>query len=284
LAPASVEPVVEACRSHAAAIAVSLNLCFDAAWTLEVGEALPHEAADWPAEFDGPGLALVFEAAGLHLLALLPESLPLPAWYLAPGEGESARLQTLALEWSAHLLPDDIEADACRGVTVDNLRQSTRAAGPDEEAVCLDLRLTDADGVPSRCRLIWPVSDPSAVQPLEIEKPPAQSADEPAAVSERPHRPGGHIPTRQILRLPVTVSVRLAERRIELKQLLGLAPGALLTFTKPCEDLLDLYVNNRPYCRGEAVKIGEKFGLKINTFEPKPHRGRNDEFRMSNSE
>ncbi len=33
-------------------------------------------------------------------------------------------------------------------------------------------------------------------------------------------------------------------------------------FEKSCEDLRDLYVNNQLYCRGEAVRIGEKFGIK----------------------
>ncbi len=70
--------------------------------------------------------------------------------------------------------------------------------------------------------------------------------------------------TSRLMKLPVQVSVHLAERKIDMSQLLGMAPGSLLTFEKSCEDLLDLYVNNRIYARGEAVKIGEKFGLKLN--------------------
>lgn len=71
------------------------------------------------------------------------------------------------------------------------------------------------------------------------------------------------VPAR-LMKLPVTVAVHLVERKIDLSQLLNLAPGTLLTFDKSCEELLDLYVNNRIYARGETVKIGEKFGLKIN--------------------
>ena len=63
--------------------------------------------------------------------------------------------------------------------------------------------------------------------------------------------------------VPVRVVVTLAEKRIEVGQLTSISPGTLITFTKPCEDLLDLYVNNQAFCRGEAVKIGEKFGLKV---------------------
>jgi flagellar motor switch protein FliN/FliY len=67
----------------------------------------------------------------------------------------------------------------------------------------------------------------------------------------------------RILSVPVTVSVRLAERKLALGQIVGLMPGTLVTFNKSCEELLDLFVNNHCYCRGEAVKIGENFGLKV---------------------
>ena len=67
----------------------------------------------------------------------------------------------------------------------------------------------------------------------------------------------------RLKKLPVPVIVKLAEKRIEMGQLLAIGPGAIITFEKSCEDLLDFYVNNQLYCRGEAVKIGEKFGIKI---------------------
>jgi flagellar motor switch protein FliN/FliY len=63
--------------------------------------------------------------------------------------------------------------------------------------------------------------------------------------------------------VPVTIIVKLAEKKIEMGPLLAIGIGAIITFEKSCEDLLDLYVNNHLYCRGEAVKIGEKFGIKV---------------------
>ena len=89
------------------------------------------------------------------------------------------------------------------------------------------------------------------------------------------HEPGSLQPPsapagsgRRVLRLPVTVSVHLANRGMELKQLLALAPGSLITFSKPCDELLELFVNNRRFARGEAVKVGENFGLKIDELTP----------------
>jgi len=70
-------------------------------------------------------------------------------------------------------------------------------------------------------------------------------------------------PVDRLRNVPVPVIVTLAEKKIEMGQVLGIGTGAIITFEKSCEDLLDLFVNNRLYCRGEAVKIGEKFGIKI---------------------
>jgi len=77
---------------------------------------------------------------------------------------------------------------------------------------------------------------------------------------------------RRILNLNVTVSVRLAEKKIDLGQLISLCPGTLIMFQKSCDDLLDFYVNNQLYAEGEAVKIGEKFGIKINDVGTKHQR------------
>lgn len=70
-------------------------------------------------------------------------------------------------------------------------------------------------------------------------------------------------PINRLRGLPVSLRVQLAEKKLELGQLLSLGPGAIITFEKSCEDLLDLYVGNQLFCRGEAVKIGEKFGLRV---------------------
>jgi flagellar motor switch protein FliN/FliY len=104
----------------------------------------------------------------------------------------------------------------------------------------------------------------SASHPRDHSDEAQPSAAETLTPDERRER------IRLLQRLPVTVSVRLAEKKVEMTALLGLTPGTLITFNKSCEDLLDLYVNNQLYCRGEAVKIGEKFGLKINEVGAKP--------------
>ncbi|NNJ26519.1 FliM/FliN family flagellar motor switch protein [Alienimonas chondri] len=67
----------------------------------------------------------------------------------------------------------------------------------------------------------------------------------------------------RLARLPVPVTVRLAEKRVPLATIRNLVPGALLSFDKDCGAPLDLYVANRKHAIGEAVKVGEHFGLKV---------------------
>ena len=76
----------------------------------------------------------------------------------------------------------------------------------------------------------------------------------------------------RILHIEVPVIVRLAEKRMPLREVLDLSIGSIIEFDKGAEDLLDLMVNNQPVGRGEAVKIGEKFGLKLTEIGPVEER------------
>ena len=69
-----------------------------------------------------------------------------------------------------------------------------------------------------------------------------------------------------ILSLRVPVVVRLGERRLALKDVSELIPGAIIELTKNAEEELDLLVNNRRIGRGTAVKVGENFGIQITTM------------------
>jgi flagellar motor switch protein FliN len=115
--------------------------------------------------------------------------------------------------------------------------------------------------------VIWPIAQRVWEIAAEPVASPMEAIPEPVAVEEPVAPPSpvrrGPDPFARLRKLPVSVSVRVAEKRITLSQLLAITPGALVTFNKSCDDLLDLYVNNSLYCRGEAVKIGESFGIKI---------------------
>jgi flagellar motor switch protein FliN/FliY len=42
-----------------------------------------------------------------------------------------------------------------------------------------------------------------------------------------------------------------------------LGPGAIIEFSKSSDEPLDLLINNKVIGAGEAVKVGENFGLRI---------------------
>ena len=68
----------------------------------------------------------------------------------------------------------------------------------------------------------------------------------------------------RILRLKVPVIVKLAERKLMLSEVMRLGVGAILEFSKASDEPLELLINNKPIGLGEAVKVGENFGLRIN--------------------
>jgi flagellar motor switch protein FliN/FliY len=73
---------------------------------------------------------------------------------------------------------------------------------------------------------------------------------------------------RRILRIEVPVIVKLAEKRLPLGEIIDLCPGSIVEFAKSADTPLDLLVNNKPIGRGLAVKVGEKFGLRIDEILP----------------
>lgn len=66
-----------------------------------------------------------------------------------------------------------------------------------------------------------------------------------------------------ILKLRVPVIVQLGQRTMSMDHVLTLAPGGILELPKAAEEVLDLMVNNKRIGKGEAVKVGENFGIRI---------------------
>src|SRR5881628_872171 len=69
---------------------------------------------------------------------------------------------------------------------------------------------------------------------------------------------------RRILKMHVPVIVKLAERKLTLAEVMRLGPGAIIEFIKASDEPLELLINNKAIGLGDAVKVGENFGLKIN--------------------
>jgi len=51
-----------------------------------------------------------------------------------------------------------------------------------------------------------------------------------------------------------------------LEDIINLGTGAIIEFDKPAEAELDLMINNKCIGTGQAVKVGENFGLRITSI------------------
>lgn len=66
-----------------------------------------------------------------------------------------------------------------------------------------------------------------------------------------------------VLGLEVPVIVLIGERKLRLKEILALVPGAIIELQKSAEDELELLINNKRIGTGSAVKVGENFGIRM---------------------
>ncbi len=99
---------------------------------------------------------------------------------------------------------------------------------------------------------------PAAVAVAEAP-PPRPSAGRSAAPARKPDRSS----VARILKLRVPVVVRLAERKMLLSEILKIVPGTILEFSRTVDEELDLMVNNYQIGAGVAVKVNERFGLRV---------------------
>ena len=70
--------------------------------------------------------------------------------------------------------------------------------------------------------------------------------------------------TQNIMELEVPVIVQIGRRQVGLGEVLGWGPGAIIELDKHADDELGLHINNIPIGSGNAVKVGENFGLRLN--------------------
>ena len=97
---------------------------------------------------------------------------------------------------------------------------------------------------------------------------PSQATPSPAATNMIALSPSRSVsPTEReldrILKVSVPVIVKLAEQDMPVSRVLGIAVGSIIEFDRAFDAELDLLVGNQPIGIGQAVKVGENFGLRI---------------------
>lgn len=76
-----------------------------------------------------------------------------------------------------------------------------------------------------------------------------------------------------VMDVPVEVTVEIGRRSMKIAELLRIGPGSVLELDKAAGEPLDVYVNNRRIARGEAVVVGDRYGVRLTevlSFEDVP--------------
>jgi flagellar motor switch/type III secretory pathway protein FliN len=208
----------------------------------------------------------------------------LPAWCADPDAAGKGRLGAMAQELGTLMLPGEPRPTGFQAGYMRDLAAAVSRAGVSEEGamIPLEFRATGGDVLPMK--LLWPVSDPGALS--EAAQAPRQDASQrellpdgaPCPASQPDDHPAIHglsgpttindLPpySRSLLRIRVPVVVTLAQKRQILRRIVELGPGSIIQFDKSCEETLDLDVGGHRVAIGEAVKVGDKFGLRITSI------------------
>lgn len=68
---------------------------------------------------------------------------------------------------------------------------------------------------------------------------------------------------KSLLRIEAELAVVLADEKMPVAKILQLVPGVMIPFEKTCEAPLTIEVDGIAIAQGEVVKVGDKFGLRI---------------------
>lgn len=91
-------------------------------------------------------------------------------------------------------------------------------------------------------------ANPISATPVEASRPPALRGVDSLGF---------------VMDVPVAVTVELGRRSVKIADILRLGPGSVLELDKANGEPLDLYVNDRLIARGEAVIVGERYGIRL---------------------
>ncbi len=120
-----------------------------------------------------------------------------------------------------------------------------------------------------------PKTQPSAAESPAAPAPKTSEQPHPAYVAARGRIEAADLAmgidrlpnySRSLLRIKVPVMVTLASKQQPVHKILMLGPGSIIQFDKSCEEMLDLDVGDQRVAVGEAVKVGDKFGLRITSI------------------
>lgn len=249
-----------ACRAGQRMAGVALSDAFGNEITVEVIGHEPLRRETPPDDLQGPACFIVLEGEHYASVLVIPSDLPfVPAW-CQDAQQVAERLDGLARQLHV-LLPDFYRVVHSWATWVPNAVQGLLTAGIGNDAQRVTLRAKGGNGS-GKFSLIWPCEH---VERLLLGD--AQAGNQEFAYTsfeEGMKKLPAYM--RSLLRIRVPVAVVLASASIPLRRLLEIGPGVIIAFKKPCDDTLSLEVGGHVIAVGEAVRVGNRFGLWITSM------------------
>jgi flagellar motor switch protein FliN/FliY len=239
-------------------------------------------------EWNTAGLAVILgQAAGAIALLVADPGDAFPDWLTAPDASAKSRLATLAQELGMIALPEALMPTSELAQRIENLQEALLRCQPAGGIDALPLTIKHGETILQA--LLLGVADetqltaaPVAETPLPVETKPI--AIEPEAVPIAPPTFAPRFPssraqldfedgipalptyTRSLLKIQVPVVASLATTNLPVGRILEIGPGSIIQFDQSCEQPLSLAVGDSAFAVGEAVKVGEKFGVRITSM------------------
>lgn len=272
--------ILAACEAGLDEASSALKRELDASATLAMGSGAPLDRASLPEAWDGPGLVAILQV-GEHaaLIAIAEASGVLPPWYRQPDVTGKSKLATLAQELGMLLLPESHLPEAFQAAHVDHIASAIERAALVDDALLVSLPLTCEGETSGELHLIWSATQPDRVFDAPVADDSAAHAAQDSTASGAPEQPFPaaalaegtsleQLPSyaRSLLRIRVPLMVNLASKRQPIGRIVELESGAIIQFDKSCDELLELHLGNQKIAVGEAVKVGDKFGLRISSL------------------
>ena len=285
LTPELAAQIAATSTANAEEAAGALGRAFDGEYVVKAGEPGKYDAS--AGGLGGGGLAFAFKFGAEQMLAVLPGATGLvPDWTKAPDPTGESKLSTLGQELSMLFLPDSMMADSFEGRWVEDLTAAIGRTEPADDATSAPIEIAQGEAL-ATLTLVWPVANADAAfteataatsavaapepkvepQPLATGATPEEEKSQSKVLRYKRPAPRDlrDLPPNVLsaLRVTVPVSVNLAGKKIKLAEVIDLGPGSIITFDKACDAPLEVSIGGRPVATGEAVKVGERFGVRV---------------------
>jgi len=257
LSSETIDQVLVTCRQNAAEVCAALGRALGLPFEADAEKIGPFEFSPAGAEWQEAGLAVVVNAQDQAALVLLTGADGLlPEWVQNPDAEGKSKLAALAREVGLGVLTGAVVSAESNAEYLPQLSEAIARANLDAASPAIQIPLRSGEATP--LLRILPMAPVEKVVP---QTPPPEPLPADTDPEEQLRELPGYI--QSLLRISVPVSVQLAASKQPVSRILGIGPGSIIQFDKNCEKPITLYVGEQPVAEGEAVKVGEKFGIKL---------------------